>query len=182
MITEAQIKRHLEALQELYTVLDTHTYTALSMTNLRKSYGIQSHTFKAMCEQEYIQKSGANRGAKWKWGPRSEPEPHDARRVIERGLEIKLEKKNAKEPREESKAFRVGSGIDMSGKLPGYRHVYPNPEIVPVQRKKYKKFNQELKKKYVAAELKPSKPLIVEEERKSILWGLFTYTKIKRKG
>ena len=110
MITEAQIKRHLEALQELYTVLDTHTYTAIGMTDLRKSYGIQGHTFKAMCEQEYIQKSGKNRGAKWKWGPRSEPHPHDARRVIERGLEIKLEKKNAKEPREESKAFEVRSG------------------------------------------------------------------------
>jgi len=169
MIKEAQIKRHLEALQELHTVLDTHTYTAISMTDLRKSYGIQGHTFKAMCEQEYIQKSGKNRGAKWKWGPRSEPHPHDARRVIERGLEIKLEKKNAKEPRKESKAFEVGSGIDMSGKLPGNRHVYPNKIKEPL-------------KKYVAAEVKPSKPIIVEEERKSILWGLFTYTKIKRKG
>lgn len=177
MITEAQIKRHLEALQELYTVLDTHTYTAIGMTDLRKSYGIQGHTFKAMCEQEYIQKSGKNRGAKWKWGPRSEPHPHDARRVIERGLEIKLEKKNAKEPREESKAFEVRSGIDMSGKLPGNRHVYPNPKIVPLQRKIKKPL-----KKYVAAEVKPSEPIIVEEERKSILWGLFTYTKIKRKG
>ena len=181
MITDAQINRHLEALKEIYTTLDTHIYTAISMTDMRKSYGIQSHTFKAMCEQQYIQKSGENRGAKWKWGPRSEPQPHDARRIIERGLEIKLEKKNAKKPHEESKAFEVESGIDMSGKLPGNRHVYPNPEIVPLQRKKCKKFKKPLKK-YVAAELKPSKPLIVEEERKSILWGLFTYTKIKRKG
>ena len=165
MITENQITRHLDALNALHKKLDKTKYKKLGMTKIRRKFKIQAHTFKAMCELKYIERSGENKGATWKWGHRPAPQPHDARRVLEIGLEIKNLKQNEgiKIPAIKTKSKRIAKSKFSMDKT----------TIVPVKK--------EAIKKYVAAEVKPIKLLIVEEESKSILWGLYKYTKIKRK-
>tara|TARA_R110000868_G_scaffold283543_5_gene543977 strand:+ start:625 stop:1089 length:465 start_codon:yes stop_codon:yes gene_type:complete len=154
MITEKQITRHLSALNKLHRNLGSTKYKPIKMTEFRRKYSIQSHTLRAMYALNYIEKKGQRKSAQYRWGPRSQPEPLDARRIIEHGLRLK-----------NNITVTVKKNSNMK------KTKVKKPVVNTI-----KKIKMEVK-------AKPEEELVLGSYTKiSVLWGLLSYSKTKKIG